>query len=504
MNSKPKKLIIYICLLLVVIVGGVYIFNRELNKAEAPASMDMEHMSNMGNIGKMSNMGKMSNTGDMSMGNTPNTGTPITHFTAPKTNATTKTFTLTAESKKISLGNGMSTDALTFNGTVPGPELRVTQGDRIVVHLINKLNTGVTIHWHGVDVPGAEDGIAGVTQDAVKPGQTFTYTFIANQPGTYWYHSHQDSFNQVGKGLFGAFVVEPKNPTVKYDKEYTLALHDWNIPGNNVFTVNDTSSGVHLAAKPGEQVRLRLINTGNATHLLTLTGAKFSVIALDGHDIVGATPMEKTLLPIGAAGRYDISFQMPANGMVKLVDADASAKENKMISAIIGNGQPVSDNSNLKEYPRFDLTKYGAHQKGIFSLATPFTKTYDLKLGEGMTINGKLAPNIPPIELKQGDTVKITLENDSSLIHPMHLHGHTFQVLSKNGKPLSGSPIYLDTINLFPKESYVIAFKANNPGIWMLHCHDLSHAAAGMDVMVYYQGISTPYMVGDKSGNNPE
>ncbi|WCK53182.1 multicopper oxidase family protein [Aneurinibacillus sp. Ricciae_BoGa-3] len=492
MNPTRKKLFIYIGLFLVVIVGGIYIFTSEQNQSQAPAAMEMGHVDNMGSMG------------NMSMGDTSNKGIPVTHFTAPKTNAPTKTFTLIAESKKINLGNGITTDALTFNGTVPGPELRVTQGDRVVVHLINKLNTGVTIHWHGVDVPGAEDGIAGVTQDAVKPGQTFTYTFIANQPGTYWYHSHQDSFNQVGKGLFGAFVVDPKKPAVKYDKDYTLTLHDWNIPGNNVFTVNGTSSGVHLAAKPGEQVRLRLINTGNATHLLTLTGAKFSVIALDGHDISGPSPIEKTLLPVGAAGRCDISFKMPANGVVKLVDADVSDNENKMISATIGNGQPVSDNSNPKEYPRFDFTTYGVHQRGIYSLSTSFTKTYDLKLGEGMTINGKLAPNIPPIEVKQGDSVKITLENNSSLIHPMHLHGHTFQVLSKNGKPLSGSPIYLDTLNMMPKDSYVIAFQANNPGIWMFHCHDLSHAAVGMDVMVYYQGISTPYKVGNNSGNNPE
>ncbi|UOF92293.1 multicopper oxidase family protein [Fodinisporobacter ferrooxydans] len=501
--------------------------------------------------------------------------TPITNLVETNSYAPAKTFNLTAKVAKLNLGNGKTMDAWTYNGTSPGPELRVTQGDRMVVHLTNHLPAGVTIHWHGVNVPGAEDGIAGVTQNAVPPNGTYTYSFIASEPGTYWYHSHQDSSNEVGRGLYGVLVVDPKTPTVKFDRDYVVALHEWNTTGStnegmgsmnmsgmknpsgrnpaagsqsmggmnmgttdrngssmmptknqmsaltdmmsmyDVFTANGTSEGLHFDAKPGDLVRLRLVNAGNMTHLLTILGVTFQVISLDGHDLTNGNPIEKQLLPIGAGQRYDIRFQMPQRSSVKLVDADPSNDENKMISATFGQGQPSNVTGNPKEYAWFDFSKYGEKQKGKFTPESNFTKTYDMNLGAGMgyfegknqmvyTINGKVFPNIPTLQVKKGDTVKITFTNQSNFIHPMHLHGHTFQVLSRNGNPLAGSPIYLDTVNVLPGETYDVAFEADNPGLWMIHCHDLHHAAAGMDTMLTYKGISTPYSIGGKTGNQPE
>lgn len=421
-------------------------------------------------------------------------------------------------------------------------------------HLTNKLKVGVTIHWHGVNVPGAEDGIAGVTQNAVKPGGTYTYSFIADQPGTYWY---------------GVLVVEPKQQTVHYDEDYTIALHEWNTTGStdegmgsmsgmnmgisnnsmsgmdmssmdmsgpvmmpnskqqsaltemssmyDVYTANNTSDGLHFNAKPGDYIHLRIVNTGNMTHLLTIDGAKFKVTALDGHDLTGATSITKTLLPVGGAERYDISFRMPQKGSVKLIDADPSKNERNMISATFGTGNVVNSVGDPMNFGWFDFSNYGTKDQyaNLITTQSKFTKTYDMKLGSGMktingkskmvyTINGKIFPDIPPIKVKKGDLVKVHIVNNSNFIHPMHLHGHSFQVLTRNGKPLTGSPVELDTINILPGESYDIAFKANNPGLWMFHCHDLHHAAAGMDTMVNYQGISTPFTIGTKSGNNPE
>ncbi|GIM46197.1 copper oxidase [Collibacillus ludicampi] len=481
---------------------------------------------------------------------------PVTKLVAPETNAPVKTFNLTAEVTKLDLGHGKTMTAWTFNGTAPGPEIRVQQGDRVVVHLTNKLPVGVTIHWHGVHVPASQDGVAGITQDAVKPGETFTYSFIADQPGTYWYHSHQDSATQVGRGLYGAFIVEPKKETVHVDRDYTITLHEWmtgNQPDENknsnemagdhgantmnpsdrhmgveqpsdmnkpsmvpnakqemalldmismydVYTANSTSEGLHFDAKPGEWVRLRLINAGNMTHLVTV-GAPFQVIALDGHDINGATTISQTLLPIGGGQRYDLVFRMPQNGSVKLVDADPSARERQMISATFGNGSSVQMDGNPMEYPWFDFSKYGS-PKADTTMNTNPTVQYDMKL-DAATINGKVGHDLPPIEVNKGDIVKVHMTNESTLIHPMHLHGHMFRVLTRNGKPLTGSPIYLDTLNVLPGESYDIVFEANNPGLWMFHCHNLYHAA-GMCVMVNYKGISTPFSEGGPAGNKPE
>ena len=137
-------------------------------------------------------------------------------------------FTLTAQHATVRLSSGRTVDALTFNGSSPGPELRVHQGDLVEVTLANKdVDEGVTIHWHGVDVPNAEDGVAGVTQDAVRPGETYTYRFRADQAGTFWYHTHQSSAHGVERGLFGALVILPAAQQSPGGLDLALVAHDF-------------------------------------------------------------------------------------------------------------------------------------------------------------------------------------------------------------------------------------------------------------------------------------
>src|SRR5215469_1434546 len=229
------------------------------------------------------------------------TGIPITNLQAPQTAAHVKNFTLTAQPAHLTLGPGISTDAWTFNGTSPGPTLHVQQGDLVVVKLVNHLSFGVTIHWHGVSVPNLSDGVAGVTQDAVKSGQSYTYRFIAKDPGTYWYHSHQESFSQVTQGLYGMLIVDPATSTEHDDIDTAVALHDW----NGTLAINRTARTLRIPAKPGNWVRLRIANTSEQ-QLVTLLGAPFTVVALDVHDLSGPTPLTTTLLPIGEGQRYDL------------------------------------------------------------------------------------------------------------------------------------------------------------------------------------------------------
>ncbi|WP_209860526.1 multicopper oxidase family protein [Paenibacillus shirakamiensis] len=519
------------------------------------------------------NMNSTINEEDSPMGMNSN-GISVTTLTTPDSKRNTKTFDIQTQVKNINLGHGKQVEAWTFSGTSPGPEIRVKQGDRVVVHLKNDLPVALTIHWHGLDVPAAMDGVAGITQNAVKPGETYTYTFNADQVGTYWYHSHQMSAEQTERGLFGAIVIEPNTPIVQYEKDYTVAIHewksgvessfddrdhnrndeeqsdinnekydneddreiDWNTPQSNmlvgalmkptddqleelsdgdeydVFTLNQTSEGLHLDAKPGERVRLRLINTSNNTHIMTLLGVPFQIIALDGRDIKGGSQLNQAILPIGAAQRYDLVFEMPKVGSVKLVNANPSTRMNSMLSATVGDGVSPKVPVNLKSYPWFDFTKYGQKGVGKFTIDSKFTQSLDMDLAEGKygqqewvyTINGKSGADIPPIQVKTGDTVKIRFRNKGVEIHPMHLHGHTFQVISKNGKAMEGSPIYTDTVNIFPGEEYEIALEANNSGLWMVHCHDLVHAEMGMHTMMNYEGVTTPFSTGEHSGNHPE
>ena len=189
-----------------------------------------------------------------------------------------KDFTLTAQVAHISVFGGQ--EAWTYNGTVPGPELRVNQGDRLRVTLINHLPASTSIHWHGLRLPNADDGVAGITQDAVPPDGQYTYEFVVKDPGTYWYHSHQDTEDQVPLGLYGALVVEPAQGPA-YDRDYAVLLGDAN-----------RTRPIQLDAKPGDLVRLRVISAfmedmNGTPELLTLLGVQYRVIALDGHDLNG-------------------------------------------------------------------------------------------------------------------------------------------------------------------------------------------------------------------------
>ncbi|MBA3869124.1 MAG: multicopper oxidase family protein [Anaerolineae bacterium] len=447
----------------------------------------------------------------------------LTALVAGESDAPVKTFTLTTQTAKIDIGNGKTVDAYTYNGTLPGSEIRVQQGDMVVVNLVNKLPVSTTIHWHGISVPNAEDGVAGLTQDAVQPGKSYTYRFIAKDVGTYWYHSHQDTLEQLPLGLYGAIIVEPKVEAVHYDHDYTVALHEWRDSGDcaqdcpEVLMMNDRIDHVSFAAKAGESIHLRIIAAGDEFHYPVLVGAPFKVIALDGHDLNAPTELNNVELPIGTAQRYDLSFVMPEHGNVTLIDgANRAVPGNQHPTAVFGDGQPnVTYPDNL---PLFDFSTYGTPTADPITLDSHFNVQFSMELSSQLgfynghftmtfPINNQTYPNIPSIKVNQGDLVKIHVSNNAGvgfpIPHAMHLHGHFFTVLAHNGKPLSGSPVHLDTLIVSSGESYDVAFLADNPGLWMLHCHILAHDAQGMDMMLEYPNIYTPYTIGTASGNNP-
>lgn len=446
-------------------------------------------------------------------------GTPITTLQAPLTSAHMKNFTLTAEPARVNLASGVAINAWTFNGTAPGPTLHVQQGDLVVVKLVNHLSFGVTIHWHGVRVPNSADGVAGLTQDAVKPGQSYTYRFVAQDAGTYWYHSHQLSYAETSGGLYGMLIVDPAKPTISADVDYSVALHEWNGPNNQTFlALNNTIGTLNQAAKPGQWVRLRIVNTSSTAssipQLVTLVGAPFQVVSLDGQDINGPQWLRETPLPIGTAQRYDLLFQMPAHGAVSLVTADENQQYQSTPTLVMGSGTVPSTLPAMSQQ-WFDLTTYGRPAPDAITMQTHFSATYNMVLDNQMgtslgrsgmtyTINGKVFPSTGMIMVHEGDIVKLHFDNRSDLYHPMHLHGHFFTVLARNGHPLTGSPIHQDTVLVPPHTTYDVAFVANNPGIWMLHCHNFLHANWGMDMMVAYYGYSTPYTTGTLNGNFPD
>lgn len=436
-------------------------------------------------------------------------------LTGPRAGAPDRRFALTAESETVRLASGASADIWSFNGELPGPELRVKQGELVEVELANKnIERGVTLHWHGVDVPNAEDGVAGVTQDAVMPGQSHTYRFVAEDAGTYWYHSHQTSSESVRKGLFGALIVEPSNPPQPDSEDWTVVAHTWETTNGSVLALGSSDQLERRTLRPGTPVRLRLINTENWPMTFTLGGTPFQVAAIDGTDLNEPTDLaENTQLQLAAGGRYDVTFTMPASTVrlfARVPEFNMEAA-GLLIDAEGGTDEmPVS-----REGPAFDPSHYGKPKETPFGPGSAFDRSFTLifdnKLGffDGSfhllwTINGNVIPNTPMLMVQEGDLVKTTFVNRSLLDHPMHLHGHHMLVLSRNGKSITGSPWWTDTLNVAPGEVYEVAFRADNPGLWMDHCHNLDHAKVGMVLHLAYEGITTPFETGSATLNMPE
>ncbi|MGA8850823.1 MAG: multicopper oxidase domain-containing protein, partial [Aeromicrobium sp.] len=190
-------------------------------------------------------------------------------------------------------------DTYAINGISPGPTITAIEGDMVEVTLVNdNVSDGATIHWHGVETPNAMDGVAGVTQDAVMPGEKFTYRFIADHAGTFWYHSHQISHAQVLGGLLGALIVEPATPTPDVRDEVVL-LHRF----SGAATLNGVPGSSTLDAEPGTKVRVRVINTDNGIAPIWVTGATFQVLAVDGYDVNQPESIEGRRFDLPAGGR---------------------------------------------------------------------------------------------------------------------------------------------------------------------------------------------------------
>jgi FtsP/CotA-like multicopper oxidase with cupredoxin domain len=413
--------------------------------------------------------------------------------------------TLTARTATVRLASGKTVEALTFDGRVPGPELRVRQNELVEITLVNRdVERGVAIHWHGVDVPNAADGVAGVTQDAVLPGERYTYRFRARQAGTYWYHSHQASADQVKRGLYGAFVVVPEHePARKREADITLLAHK--LAGEDVLGASDRLERRTVAR--GTDVRLRLVNSSDFPKRFVLTGSPFRVVAIDGTDVNEPGLLRGETLEVAAGGRYDVAFTMPRTP----VRLDLVASSAGLLLSPDGRGDlPAAEGG-----PSFDPAVYGRPGPTPFGARSSFDRGFTLDIDDGLgffdgrfgkqwTINGKKHDAMPMLVVREGDLVKVTISSGTRAVHPMHLHGHHMLVLSRDGVPTRGSPWWVDTLDVKKGETYELAFRADNPGLWMFHCHNLAHAADGLGTHVVYEGVITPFVVGGRARNQPE
>jgi FtsP/CotA-like multicopper oxidase with cupredoxin domain len=424
-------------------------------------------------------------------------GRSVTDLTGPATGDPDVDVRLEARQQSFELAGGERVEGYTLDGTSPGPALEAEQGDLVHVTLHNvDVADGVTLHWHGVDVPNAEDGVAGVTQDAVLPGQDHVYRFVAADAGTYWYHSHQVSSEQVKGGLFGTLVVHP--PGASDEDDVVAPVHTYS--GRR--TVGGRTGITTVAADAGTQVRVRLVNTDNGPLRSWVSGSAFRVAAVDGRDVQAPTDVRGKGVLVTAGGRMDLLVTAPAR-----IDVGGS-------TAVVVGPRGADVPADAEPAHRVDLLSYGSPAALPFDPADA-DRDFEYRIGRRVglvdgkpgfwwTVNGHLFPDIPMFHVAEGDVVRMTVSNDSGMVHPMHLHGHHAVVLSRDGVPATGSPWWVDSLNVADGDSYVIAFLADNPGIWMDHCHNLDHARDGLIAHLAYTGVSEPYRVGGSSANAPE
>jgi FtsP/CotA-like multicopper oxidase with cupredoxin domain len=429
----------------------------------------------------------------------------VANLTGPATGPPDISLTLVARKETITLASGQKVDGYTLNHTSPGPAIRAVAGDVLEVTLVNaSVPDGVTLHWHGIDVPNAFDGVAGVTQDAVPVGGSFVYKFRLDDAGTYWYHSHQHSLEQVPGGIFGALIVAPAPaPTsTPAPQEIDAVLHTY----GSWRTINVVVGRQRIDAPAGSAVRVRVVNTDIVPLAVAVTGAAYRVVAHDGRDITGPTDLTDTSVVVAAGGRIDVGVTVPEDGSAVLVDLDGGAQ------LAVGPPGAALPRPSGTVYGMLDLLAYGSPAPIGFEPANA-VRRFEYRIGrrfgfedgepgEWWTVNGHKFPDMPMFEVDEGDIVVMTISNTSG-IHPIHLHGHHGVVLSRDGVPATGSPWLFDTLNVETGSTYVTAFVADNPGIWMDHCHNLKHAVDGLVVHLAYSGVAEPYVMGGPAHNHP-
>ena len=403
------------------------------------------------------------------------------------------------------------TDLWVYNGRVPGPVLRVRQGERLRVEVVNDLPEATTVHWHGLRLPNAMDGVPHLTQPPIAAaGGRFTYEFVCPDAGTYWYHPHLRGNVQVEMGLAGALIVEePERLAVDRDVLWVLddwrmlrdgqvaqdfasmrdAAHDGRI-GNTV-TINGTLPD-EFAVETGERIRLRLLNVANARiFALRFEGHTPTVIAQDGMPCEPYVP-DGGRIVLGPGMRADVILDGTGKPgeRHRVIDDFFAAQAYEVVTlaydprkrrrvASAGPAPRLAPNP----VPEPDLAAAERHRI-VFTGGMMGMMGGMPGMGGVWAINGRSAgesdhAHAPLLTLAHGRSHVLELVNDTAWWHPIHLHGHSFRIVSRNGARESRQPL-VDTSLLPPRERAEIAFVADNPGDWMFHCHVLEHQASGM------------------------
>ena len=542
----------------------------------------------------------------------------------------TTVYHLTLKKEKVNKA-GKVVMGMTINGSIPGPTLKFREGDYAIIYVKNEMDVETSVHWHGLLLPNFYDGVPYLTTPPIEPGGTQKYEFPLKQSGTYWYHSH--TMLQEQSGIYGSIVIEPREKKLNFDKELVLVLSDWTnekpmnvlrtlkrgsewyqikkgtaTPLNRViaegglgaqlkfwkqrmdgadiadvyypaFLINGKQTQEYLDFKPGEKVRLRIIDGAASTSFwMTFGGGNPTLVSADGNNVV---PVKRNKTFIAIAETYDFIVTIPENGKIEFraTSADGSGTASvflgqgkvlaapvvpkpdkivmmkKMSKMNMRMGAPAIKFRPKKDEPQKMKENWGMQMKGKMDmgntqqkdtgtsmmmpmdsvrknnsngmnmamknnmkaqnqpddknynyLRSPVKMTYPkdapvrkilLNLTGNMnryiwSMNGIPLSETDKIKIKQGEITRITLNNLTMMDHPMHLHGHFFRVINKNG---DYSPLK-HTVNVPAMKQVTIEFYGQEYGDWFFHCHVLYHLVSGMARIFSYDTPRDPRLKG--------
>ncbi|MGE0170736.1 multicopper oxidase family protein [Nocardioides sp.] len=435
-----------------------------------------------------------------------------------------------AKATSLDLG-GTTVETWAFGDTAPGPLIRATAGDLLRIRVENELPADTSVHWHGIALRNVADGVPGLTQAPIAAGSSYLYEFIAPDPGTYFYHPHVGV--QLDRGLYAPLIIDDPHEPGDYDLEWVVVLDDWvdgtgrtpddvlaDLTGSSGDSSDSNSSdsmgGMDmgtmsmggappfgdagdvtyphylingrlpaapdvLRGKPGQRVRLRIINAGADTIFTVALGEhRLTITHTDGFPV---QPQDTGAFYIGMGERYDALVTL-GDGVFPLVAAPYGKEGQARALIRTSSGAapdaavhpaeldgPILEGADLQPSDASRLTARepdSSHAVHLSGQMMPYQ----------WAINGAPYGKNDPLMINEGDRVRLAMMNMTQMTHPMHVHGHTFALPSGLRK---------DTVLVKPKSSLAVDVQADNPGDWMTHCHNIYHAEAGMMIALKYR-----------------
>ena len=433
---------------------------------------------------------------------------------------------LRAAPATIDIG-GRTVSTWAYDGALPGEGIRVTAGDELRVRLTNDLTEPTSVHWHGLALRNDMDGVPGLTMDAVAPGAAHDHRFVVPDPGTYWFHPHVGV--QLDTGLMAPLVVEDPDEPGRYDQEAVLVLDDWTdglgpSPTEVLATLRregmdmsgmkgmggvdadhplgtdtgDVAYAAHLVngrlptapvtitTAPGRRVRLRIVNGGADTpYQVAVGGHRLVVTHADGFPV---QPVEVDTLIVGMGERYDVLLTA-GDGAFPIVAVPVSRDDAGGMAVLRSAGGAAPEPAARPAELDGRLLRYADLVPADAVRLPPREPDRELELrlamvdgGRRWSIDGALYGDHEPLTVEQGERVRLRMVNTSMMFHPMHVHGHTFALVGPGGPG-----VRKDTVNVLPMQTLAVDLQADNPGQWMIHCHNAYHAEQGMMTTLSYQ-----------------